>query len=114
MIDEDVLLTRELLKLLMRRISVMKQIKHSISNINSFTLSQKIPDAQLIVYPDAEHGSLFQFPELFVTHGRIFLDGPLPAPRPRELPDVSNLGELDRLFSQIKQEKGSRNLPTSA
>jgi len=67
MIDEDVLLTRELLKLLMRRISVMKQIKHSISNINSFALSQKIPDARLIVYPDAEHGSLFQFPELFVT-----------------------------------------------
>ena len=48
-----------------------------VPTINSFTLSQKIPDAQLIVYPDAGHGSLFQFPELFVTHGRIFLDGPL-------------------------------------
>ena len=55
--------------------------------INSFTLSQKIPNSQLIVYPDSGHGSLFQFPELFVIHGRIFLDGPLPAPRPRELPD---------------------------
>ena len=44
--------------------------------INSFTLSQKIPNSQLIVYPDSGHGSLFQFPELFVTHGRIFLDGP--------------------------------------
>jgi pimeloyl-ACP methyl ester carboxylesterase len=47
-----------------------------VPTVNSFTLSQKIPNAQLIVYPDAGHGSLFQFPELFVTHGRIFLDGP--------------------------------------
>jgi hypothetical protein len=30
--DEDVRLARELLKLLMRRISVMKQIKHSIKS----------------------------------------------------------------------------------
>jgi hypothetical protein len=30
--DEDVRLTRELLKLLMMRISVMKQIKHSIQS----------------------------------------------------------------------------------
>jgi hypothetical protein len=30
--DEDVRLTRELLKLLMRRVSVMKQIKHSIKS----------------------------------------------------------------------------------
>src|ERR1700720_2712037 len=50
-----------------------------VPTVNSFTLSQNIPDAQLIVYPDAGHGSLFQYPELFVTHGRIFLDGPLAA-----------------------------------
>jgi len=50
-----------------------------VPTINSFTLSQKIPNAQLIVYPDSGHGSLFQFPELFVTHGRIFLDGPFAA-----------------------------------
>src|SRR5258705_4982140 len=30
-------------------------------------------------YPDAGHGSLFQLPELFVTHGRIFPDGPVAA-----------------------------------
>jgi pimeloyl-ACP methyl ester carboxylesterase len=47
-----------------------------VPTINSFTLSQKIPNAQLIVYPDSGHGSLFQFPELFVTHAVIFLDGP--------------------------------------
>jgi pimeloyl-ACP methyl ester carboxylesterase len=50
-----------------------------VPTINSFTLSQNIPNAQLIVYPDSGHGSLFQFPELFVTHGRLFLDGPFAA-----------------------------------
>jgi pimeloyl-ACP methyl ester carboxylesterase len=50
-----------------------------VPTVNSFTLSQNIPNAQLIIYPDAGHGSLFQFPELFVTHGRIFLDGGLAA-----------------------------------
>jgi pimeloyl-ACP methyl ester carboxylesterase len=52
-----------------------------VPTINSFTLSQTIPNAQLIIYPDSGHGSLFQFPELFVTHGRIFLDGPAAATR---------------------------------
>lgn len=31
-----------------------------IPTINSYWLSQHIPDAQLIIYPDAGHGSLFQ------------------------------------------------------
>jgi pimeloyl-ACP methyl ester carboxylesterase len=46
-----------------------------VPTINSFTLFQKIPNAQLIIYPDTGHGSIFQFPELFVMHGQIFLDG---------------------------------------
>ena len=36
-------------------------------------LFQKLPNAQLILYPDAAHGSLFQHPELFVEHTSIFL-----------------------------------------
>ena len=45
-----------------------------VPTINSFTLSQNIPDAQLIIYPDAGHGALFQVPELFVAHAEMFLD----------------------------------------
>jgi pimeloyl-ACP methyl ester carboxylesterase len=45
-----------------------------IPTINSYTLSQHIPRAQLIIYPDSGHGAIFQFPELFVAHGRIFLE----------------------------------------
>jgi pimeloyl-ACP methyl ester carboxylesterase len=46
-----------------------------VPTINSYILSQKIPHATLIVYPDSGHGSLFQFPELFAAHGTMFLDG---------------------------------------
>lgn len=42
--------------------------------VNSFTLCQHIPNAQLIIYPDSGHGALFQYPKLFVTHTTIFLD----------------------------------------
>jgi pimeloyl-ACP methyl ester carboxylesterase len=46
-----------------------------VPTINSFILSQKIPQAQLIIYPDSGHGALFQFSELFVAHGKLFLNG---------------------------------------
>jgi pimeloyl-ACP methyl ester carboxylesterase len=45
-----------------------------VGRIHSFTLSQRIPNAQLIVYPDSGHGALFQYPELFVVHAKLFLD----------------------------------------
>jgi len=45
-----------------------------IPTINSFTLAQDIPNAQLIIYPDSGHGSLFQYPDLFLLHARTFLD----------------------------------------
>jgi pimeloyl-ACP methyl ester carboxylesterase len=46
-----------------------------IPTINSYILQQFLPNAELILYPDASHGAHFQYPELFVRHARIFLDG---------------------------------------
>jgi len=45
-----------------------------VPTINSFTLAQHIPNAQLIVYPDSGHAAQFQYPRLFVTHTELFLD----------------------------------------
>jgi pimeloyl-ACP methyl ester carboxylesterase len=47
-----------------------------IYSINSFILQQNIPSAQLILYPDSNHGSQFQYPELFVRHVSMFLSEP--------------------------------------
>jgi len=46
-----------------------------IPTINSYVLQQFLPNAELILYPDANHGSHFQYPELFTRHTRIFLHG---------------------------------------
>jgi len=45
-----------------------------VPTINSYLLAQHIPNAELIIYPDSGHGSLFQYPDLFVTHVARFLD----------------------------------------
>jgi pimeloyl-ACP methyl ester carboxylesterase len=44
-----------------------------VPTVNSYTLQQNLPNAQLIVYPDANHGSFYQYPELFVSQADQFL-----------------------------------------
>jgi pimeloyl-ACP methyl ester carboxylesterase len=45
-----------------------------IPTMNSYVLQQKLPNAQLILYPDSNHGSFYQYPELFVQHATTFLN----------------------------------------
>jgi len=44
-----------------------------IYTVNSFILQRNLPNAQLIIYPDSNHGSPYQFPKLFVEHVKLFL-----------------------------------------
>ncbi|GAA4492531.1 hypothetical protein GCM10023158_08440 [Gluconacetobacter tumulicola] len=43
-------------------------------SINAYNMFKAMRNAQLLLYPDAGHGALFQYPERFVTHCRTFLD----------------------------------------
>ena len=45
-----------------------------IPTVNSFTLSEHLPNAQLIIYPDSGHGALFQHSGAFTSHVSEFLN----------------------------------------
>ena len=38
-------------------------------------LAQHLPDAQLVMYPDASHGAQSQHAGVFLEHARMFLNG---------------------------------------
>jgi pimeloyl-ACP methyl ester carboxylesterase len=51
-----------------------------IYTVNSLILQQNLPNAQLILYPDSNHGSQYQYPALFVADVTRFLDAEVPFP----------------------------------
>jgi pimeloyl-ACP methyl ester carboxylesterase len=61
-----------------------------IPTTNSYVLQQNLPNAQLILYPDANHASFYQYPELFVSQADQFLTSALQG-------DDSNLQPFERL-----------------
>lgn len=44
-----------------------------VPTVNSYLLAAYIPNAQLIIYPDANHGFLFQYPHEFASEVNRFL-----------------------------------------
>jgi pimeloyl-ACP methyl ester carboxylesterase len=55
-----------------------------IYTVNSFILQQNLPNAQLILYPDSNHGSQYQYPTLFVADVARFLDAEVPFPTQKD------------------------------
>jgi pimeloyl-ACP methyl ester carboxylesterase len=45
-----------------------------VPTLNSYILQQNLPNAELILFPDSNHGSQFQFTELFNRYLTDFLD----------------------------------------
>jgi pimeloyl-ACP methyl ester carboxylesterase len=46
---------------------------------NAYVMFKELRNAQLILYPDSGHGTLFQYHEMFVSHVRTFLQAQLAA-----------------------------------
>jgi pimeloyl-ACP methyl ester carboxylesterase len=51
-----------------------------VYTVNSLILQQHLPNAQLILYPDSNHGSQYQYPALSVADVTRFLDAATPFP----------------------------------
>jgi pimeloyl-ACP methyl ester carboxylesterase len=70
------------------RYATLQNIKHPtlvvhgtkdivVQPINAFILAERLPDAQLIMYPDSSHGAQYQHAELFLKHVKLFLSASL-------------------------------------
>jgi pimeloyl-ACP methyl ester carboxylesterase len=55
-----------------------------IYTVNSFILQQNLPNAQLILCPDSNHGSQYQYPALFVADATRFMDAETPFPTQKD------------------------------
>ena len=45
-----------------------------VATVNSYILQQNLPNAELILFPDSNHGSHFQFTQPFNRYLTDFLD----------------------------------------
>jgi pimeloyl-ACP methyl ester carboxylesterase len=48
-----------------------------VQPINALILAERLPDAQLLVYPDSSHGAQYQHASLFLRHANLFLNAQL-------------------------------------
>jgi pimeloyl-ACP methyl ester carboxylesterase len=66
------------------RYSTLKKITHPtlivhgnkdivVAPVNALILAEHLPNAQLIIYPDASHGAQYQHARLFLEHVKLFL-----------------------------------------
>ena len=66
------------------RYATLRNIKHPtfvvhgtkdivVLPINAFILAEHLPAAQLIMYPDSNHGAHYQHAEVFSKHAKLFL-----------------------------------------
>jgi pimeloyl-ACP methyl ester carboxylesterase len=42
--------------------------------VNALILAERLPDAQLVMYPDSSHGAQYQHASLFLKHANLFLN----------------------------------------
>ena len=45
-----------------------------VDPINALLLAEKLPNAQLIVFPASSHGAQFQYAAMFLEHVKLFLN----------------------------------------
>ncbi len=71
-----------------------------VPTVNSYHLQQHIPDAELLLFPDSNHGSHFQYPQRFLRRVHDFLD-------------VQPEDDSDRLYDEHGRDpvRGGRLLP---
>ena len=67
------------------RYAMLEKIKHEalivhgnrdivVPPVNALILAERLPDAQLVMYPDSSHGAQYQHASLFLKHANLFLD----------------------------------------
>jgi pimeloyl-ACP methyl ester carboxylesterase len=67
------------------RYAMLQNIKHKalivhgnkdivVQPNNALILAERLPDAQLAVYPDSSHGAQYQHASLFLKHANLFLN----------------------------------------